>query len=188
VSALDLEFLVGMFWIPMWQGAGPEGWRLGSDSGEPPRRRRARGHPRGGTCSRPGHSESIFIEEADHTCRRTRPSHQPSSPSCAQATTCTDCLRPDQRKGASTSERRPALPRREPSRCARTWFVVRGGDGLCTSKVGRTRGRRVGGLGEFDDRGDAPPRQRSMRCAPVARVFHDDGVGEHDDVAEVVAV
>jgi hypothetical protein len=44
----------------MGQGAGPEGWRLGSDSGEPPRRRLARHHRRRGTSSRPGHSASKF--------------------------------------------------------------------------------------------------------------------------------
>jgi hypothetical protein len=80
----------------MGQGAGPEGWRLGSDSGEPPRRRRARHHRRRGTSSRPGHSGSIFVEGADHTCRRTRPSHQPSYPWCAQPSTCMGCLRPEQ--------------------------------------------------------------------------------------------
>jgi hypothetical protein len=56
----ELEILVGRFGIPMGQGAGPEGWRLGSDSGEPPRRRPARHHRRRGTSRRPGHSGSKF--------------------------------------------------------------------------------------------------------------------------------
>jgi hypothetical protein len=83
--------------VPMGQGAGSEGWRLGSDSGEPPRRSRARRQRRRGTSSRPGHGASKFVEGTDHTCRRTRPSHQPSYPWCAQPSTCTGRLRPDQR-------------------------------------------------------------------------------------------
>jgi hypothetical protein len=64
----------------MGQGAGPEGWRLGSDSGEPPRRRPARHHRRRGTSRRPGHSGSKFVEGTDHTCRRTRQATNPPPP------------------------------------------------------------------------------------------------------------
>jgi hypothetical protein len=55
----------------------------------------------------------------------------------------------------------------------------------CSSQERRTAA--VGGLAaaEFDDRCDAPPRQVSIRCAPVAKVLHDNSDGEHESVAVV---
>jgi hypothetical protein len=41
---------------------------------------------------------------------------------------------------------------------------------------------------EFGDRCDPVLLQISIRCAPVARMFHHDDVGEQDDAAEVVVV
>jgi hypothetical protein len=152
--------VVGAALVPMGQGAGPEGWRLGSNSGEPPGRLRARQHRRRGTSSRPGHSGSKFVEGAVHTCRRTRPSHQPSYPWCAQASTCTGCLRPEQRQGASTLVRATTVKRASGT----------------TMMLGRLRSRGAAAppmLGRLRSRGAAAPPEFVVKpsASPRAGIF-----------------